>query len=108
LSADGKLLATRHPQTHTVQVWDVAAGKVVRTLSGHRAVPHGLAFSADGKRLASVDRAGMVKVWEATTGRPLLTAEEHDSRAEGLAFNPDGRQLVVVRGNGSVKGWSLT
>src|ERR1700720_3831713 len=74
LSADGKLLA--RAGINKVDLWDVASGKELHTLKGHTERLFKLAFSPDGKTLASATGhwgdpggAGEVKLWDVATGK---------------------------------------
>ena len=49
-----------------------------------------VAFSPDGKRLASAGWDRTVKVWDAQTGQELLTFKGHSGRISSVAFSPDG------------------
>ncbi|MFO0869183.1 MAG: hypothetical protein U0935_09635 [Pirellulales bacterium] len=62
----------------TIRVWDLATRSATLTLTGHTTQIHGLAFSPDGTRIASVSGNGQnrgsapeVKVWDASSGREL-------------------------------------
>ena len=59
----------------TVKVWDAQTGQELLYPQGHRAAGASVAFSPDGKRLASagIRSPGEVKVWDAQTGQELLT-----------------------------------
>jgi WD40 repeat protein len=46
-----------------VKVWDPSTGQVIRTLRGHRGFILGLAFSPDGKHLASASLDGSIALW---------------------------------------------
>jgi WD40 repeat protein len=65
----------------------------------HPSVVFSVAYSPDGKRLASVAR-GFVKVWDARTGHELLTLP---GGGGGVAFSPDGKRLAC-----GVATWDLT
>ena len=60
--------SSRGDSSGTVTVWDATTGRVVRTLGRHTATVYGLAFSPDGRLLASASEDRTVKVWDATTG----------------------------------------
>ncbi len=73
----------------------------------------GVAFSPDGKRIASVgkDRAGkyrLVKVRDAFDGRELLTLNGHSDPIKALAFSPDGKWLASGSYDPSIKIWDTS
>ena len=53
-----------------------------------------VAFSPDGKRLASASRDGTVKVWDAATGQEIRTLKGHTGFVTSVAFSPDGKRLA--------------
>jgi hypothetical protein len=65
-SPDGRLLAST--DRSVVYVWEVATAKKVRTFQGHRGRIEALAFSADGRRLASSGTDSTTLVWDLTPG----------------------------------------
>jgi hypothetical protein len=65
---DGKLIATGGDD-NVIRLWTPAGG-LVRTLYGHSDAVHALAWSRDGKRLASASADGTLRVWDVETLRP--------------------------------------
>ena len=97
-SWDGSHLAD---PTH---VWDAGTGKLLSQLQNpaQRHTPDQVAWSPDGKRLASADSLNMQPpvIWDAQTGKVLfiLQAETGDLKPLwlGLAWSPDGKKLAAV------------
>jgi uncharacterized protein with WD repeat len=91
----------------TVQVWDAHRGTVVATLSGHTDAVLSLAFSPDGKRLASASRDRSVKVWDLATRHTVQTLRGHAGPVNQVAFSPDGQRVVSASDDGTVRVWDL-
>src|SRR5262249_37758928 len=72
-------------------------------LKGHRSPVWSLAFSADGKTLASGSFDWTAKLWETTTGLNLATLEPHASTVVQVAFAPDGQTLATGGAFGTLK-----
>ncbi|HKI31480.1 MAG TPA: protein kinase [Gemmataceae bacterium] len=95
----------------TVRVWDAATGKEIKTLEAHGEGVMNVAFSPDGKLLASGIEDEW-KLWDANTLKEVRTVE---GRAGWLAFAPDGKSLLGGGHNNSalpdaahvVKRWDL-
>ncbi len=65
-------------------------------LKGHSDWVMGVAFSPDGKRLASVSMDKSVHLWDTATGQDVLALTELSTAAMGVAFSPDGQRLAVA------------
>jgi eukaryotic-like serine/threonine-protein kinase len=86
-------------------VWDAATGKHLRNLPEHDWGVYCLAYSGDGRWIATGSRDGAVKVAEASTGRLVKTLNENTGRTHAVAFSPDGEYLAAAGANGTVKVW---
>jgi WD40 repeat protein len=104
-SPDGRLLATgaatlRDPGVKSdgggARVWEVATGRELRQLGPDPAGTWAVAFSPDGKLLATGSGFGPVRLWDVATGRPAGSCRGYCSNVASLAFSPDGRTLATV------------
>jgi WD40 repeat protein len=82
-------------------------GKQRQTLTGHRGAIHGLAFSADGKRLATGGGDHLVRVWDLEKGRELFSLLGQGGDLSDVAFIPDRgpRRLVTTTQDGTAQLW---
>lgn len=103
-SPDGKLLATCG-YDRLIKLWDVEAGKEVRTLKDHSDSIYGVSFSPDGKLLASAAADRAVKVWDVVTGRRLYTLADNTDWVYAVAWSPDGKHLAAAGIDRSIRIW---
>jgi WD40 repeat protein/predicted Ser/Thr protein kinase len=102
-TADGRRLASLSSDLRTlgwrgdgtVRVWDVNPRATLPVLRGHTNYVYPVAYSPDGRWIASGDWDGAVRLWDAATGEPCATLP-HPGVVRTLAFGPDGRWLVTA------------
>jgi serine/threonine protein kinase/WD40 repeat protein len=70
---NGQTLATCSEPDHRILLWDLASGRQLRVLEGHKVLGIRCAFTHTGDRLLSNDWNGVLRVWEPSSGRQLLT-----------------------------------
>jgi RNA polymerase sigma factor (sigma-70 family) len=102
---DGRTCA----ETQRLVNGDGLAGREEKVLFGGKPTNQvrALAFSPDGKWLASAGSDTIVTVWEAATGKEVLRLAGHDAAVSSLAFSPDGRKLFSYGADGQGYLWGL-
>ncbi len=106
-SPDGKRIASAGEGG--VDVWDVATGKKLLTYSGYSngGRNSGIAFSPDGKWIATSSNDATINVWDSETGAEVFTLTGHTGPTFGVAFSPDGQYLASSSVDRTVKIWKL-
>jgi sugar lactone lactonase YvrE len=83
------------------------APKLKKALPGHTKAIINVAYSPDGRLLASGDEAGEVRVWDMPGGNLRYALPRYGTGAHGLAFSPDGKFLLTAAagGGGDINVW---
>jgi len=90
----------------TARVWDMKTGKTLHVLKGHTNNVQNVAFSSDGKILAtssSDDKS--VRLWNAETGDPIRVLSGHQNAVFGLRFIPNSPYLISASFDRSLRVW---
>jgi WD40 repeat protein len=104
IDKDSKTLAVANGPA--VKLMGLADGKEQFTLV-HSDDVSCLAFSADGKYLATGGYANEIWIWEAVTGKKLAAVDAHMANITSLAFSPDGKTLASGSSDKTIKLWSM-
>ncbi len=100
---DGRSLAACGSEESRVLVWNVESDAPARLLLGHRVPVNNIAYSADGRYLASTSRDGAIRVWE--LGTPGMAARiDHTTTISDVAFGAADSEVLAAAADGRV--WS--
>jgi RNA polymerase sigma factor (sigma-70 family) len=114
-SPDGKTLAFAFTSVEpTITLWDVSSGAERATLAIAASAPMtirltpvscSLAFSPNGKTLASGNSDGTVMVWQMSADKERATLKGHADIVSSVAYSPDGTTLASASEDGTIKLW---
>jgi hypothetical protein len=79
--------------SETLKLWDTET-RLATTLNGHQATVMALAWSADGKTLATASHDRSVRLWDVNAGECLEVLTHHSAPVRAIAISPDGRSLA--------------
>jgi RNA polymerase sigma factor (sigma-70 family) len=104
-SPDGQLLVAG--SRACVCLWHAPTGKLLLKLPDPRQQMTAVAFSPDGRLLATAGLSGVVRVWEVITGKGCYQLEGHGRGVNAVAFSPDGRWLASGSDDSTVLLWDV-
>jgi WD40 repeat protein len=113
ISPDGRILAVSGQSIGNgalgtlIYLINLQTGRVERVLKGHSNVVFALAFSPDGKRLASASPDQSALVYDLAAGKVEHALTGHRSAVVDLAFSPDSKRLATASDDHTARLWSL-
>ncbi|HCX29960.1 MAG TPA: hypothetical protein DHU55_09370, partial [Blastocatellia bacterium] len=88
-----------------VTLWDVASGREIGALKGHGKGVTQVAFSRDGRLLASSSTDNTIKIWDVAARRELRTLSGHTANIDSIDFSPDSHLLASASDDGGTFLW---
>lgn len=105
-SPDGATLVTGDGFPNAVCHWNVATRQRLQILKGHGGFVIDLAWSPNGRILASCSEDGMIWLWKVANRRVLRKLRGHSDRVEGFAWSSDGKRLCSSSWDCTVRLWN--
>jgi RNA polymerase sigma factor (sigma-70 family) len=96
VSPDGKYLAASRDTEPTINLWDIASGKRIRSWNAHDRRIWGMHFSADGKTLVTSGEDKAIRFWDMPSGKKVREITGYPDVAGAVALSPDGTRLATV------------
>ncbi len=100
-SPDGLMLASGS-KDKTIQIWDVATGKSIRTFPGDSSTVWSVTFDSTGTKLATGTGFWRVMLWDLKTGQATRTLD-HTASVWSVALSPDGKLIASGSGDKTTK-----
>jgi WD40 repeat protein len=89
-------------------ICEVKSGRLIRSLVDHNDEVNCVAFSPDGKIIASGSRDETIDLWNAATGELILTIDKPASEVRTVAFSPDGKTLASGSADKTLRLWQVS
>lgn len=105
LSSDGKTLATT--AMSKVRLWEMDMVRKLAELTADPFLVHSLAFSPDGKLLATGGKNASVRLWDWANRKELNNLSGHEGAVLAVAFSPDGHYLASAAADGVALVWDV-
>ncbi len=107
ISPSGDQVAVVDEDGRAINLWETATGKLIGALIGHAGPVGVLAYSPDGKRLASGSADKTLRLWDPANLKEVAVLRGHENSVDWIYFSPDGLRICSL-GTGSARLWDAT
>jgi WD40 repeat protein len=107
LSSSAPAAAMAYSVSGPIEVWDTTSGQRVLNLPGHPGGAGLVAFSPDGRLLASTGAEDDIKLWDLSSGKELRALVGHTGMIAGMAFDPNSGLLASASADGTTRLWEV-
>jgi len=90
-----------------VQTLDISTGEKVLNLSGHTDGVRSVAYSSNGRFIATGSDDRTVRLWDAAIGTPIATLSGHSAWARSVTFTPNCQSIVSGSSDKTIRIWTL-
>jgi RNA polymerase sigma factor (sigma-70 family) len=90
-----EFVAGKQKEATIFYLWDATTGKLLRRFMGHTGEVSALAFSPDGKLVASCSADRTARIWDTATGKELRRFADLENKVRCVAFSPEGKTLAA-------------
>ena len=106
-SHDEQRIAMGNFADNFLRVIDADSGKQIKEIRGHRSKIASVAFSPNGKIIATASLDRDIKIWDATTFRELRTITGHTDFVYSISFSEDGKRLLSGSFDRTARIWNV-